>query len=175
MNKMNFEELVERISPRLKGIAHRLNGCYSFVDEGDLYQESLLNLWTLWQKEKLRDKTESYILEGCYFYLRNYLRKAKIPKKGWFVSLDEPIDEEGHILEEIIPDPSPLLSESIERKMIVEEIMEKNNLTEREKEILGLSAEGFTVREIGRRLNISHPRVVKIRNKIRERLSAYCS
>ena len=106
---MNFEELVERISSGLKGITHRLDGCYSFVDEDDLYQESLLNLWIRWQKNELGNKTESYILQSCYFYLKNYLRKAKIPRKGWFVRLDEPIDEEGHTLKELIPNPSPLL------------------------------------------------------------------
>jgi RNA polymerase sigma factor (sigma-70 family) len=40
-------------------------------------------------------------------------------------------------------------------------------LDEREKEIVRLSAEGLTVREIGSRLGISHVMVVKMRKKIR--------
>ncbi len=167
---MNFEELLKRISSRLKGITHRLDGCYSFVDERDLYQEALLNLWILWRKNQLRDRTESYILQGCYFYLKNYLRKAKIPRKGWFISLDEPIDEEGHTLKEVIPESSPLLSESLERELTVEEIMGENNLTEKDKKILRLSADGFTVREIAKKLNVSHPGIIKMRNKMRKRL-----
>ena len=100
---MCFEDLLKKISPVLKRITYRLNGHYAFFNDEDLYQEALIHLWQDYQGGKLQDKTDSYILQGCYFYLKNYLRKAKI-KAGW-ISLEALNDEEGVSLEEkLIPE-----------------------------------------------------------------------
>jgi len=90
--KMNFDTIVERISPALKNITYKLNGHYTFFNDDDLRQESLLHLWLEYQKGKLEDKTDSYILQGCYYYLKNYLRKVKADTK--FVSIEALNDDE---------------------------------------------------------------------------------
>ena len=77
----NFEVLIKRVSPTLKRITYRLNGHFSFFNDEDLFQEALIHLWEDYQKGKIQDKTDSYILQGCHFHLKNYLRKMK-PKTG---------------------------------------------------------------------------------------------
>lgn len=72
---MGFEELIKKLSPKLTRITYRLNGRFSFFNHEDLYQESLIHLWLKFKQGDLSDKTESYILQGCYFHLKNYIRK----------------------------------------------------------------------------------------------------
>jgi DNA-directed RNA polymerase specialized sigma subunit len=83
---MDFKELVRKISPKLKAITHRLNGRFTFFNDEDLYQEALIYLWVDFNQRKLDDKTDSYILQGCYFHLKNYIRI--IQDKKALVSLD---------------------------------------------------------------------------------------
>ena len=90
---MDFRELTSRISRKLKGIACKLNGHPSFLNEEDLYQEAMVHLWLDCQGGKLTDKTDSYILQSCYFHLKNYLRKNY--DKARLVSLENSADEEG--------------------------------------------------------------------------------
>jgi DNA-binding NarL/FixJ family response regulator len=45
-------------------------------------------------------------------------------------------------------------------------------LTQREKEIFHLSLEGLSIREIGRRLGISHAMIIKIEKRIRNKCKA---
>lgn len=167
-----FEILVKRISPTLKRITYRLNGHFSFFNDEDLFQEALIHLWQDFRKGKLQDKTDSYILQGCYFHLKNYLRKTKVKAK--VVSLETIVNEEGANLEEI------LFLENEDRKYLdylndklLTEAIRNNGLTQREKEILSFSAEGLTTREIGRRLGISHVRVVKLMVSIRNKCRKY--
>src|SRR3989338_8416537 len=75
---MSFEELVKKLTPRLKGITHRLNGRFTFFNDEDLFQEALINLWQDFRDGALDDKTDSYILQGCYFHLKNYIRMQKL-------------------------------------------------------------------------------------------------
>lgn len=164
---MFFEALVKRISPKLKGIAYKLNGHFSFFNEEDLYQEALLHLWQDFQRGKLNDKTESYILQGCYFHLKNYIRKTQDRIKP--VSFDILLDEEGMELEEIFCLEGPERgSKDIECKILIEQ-MQNNGLTKREKEVFSLCLEGLTTREMGERLGISHVRVVKLMRSLREK------
>ena len=46
-------------------------------------------------------------------------------------------------------------------------------LTEREKEVVFLSIDGLTVREIGVKLNISHVMVIKIKNNIKRKCISF--
>jgi RNA polymerase sigma factor (sigma-70 family) len=170
---MSFESLIKRISPTLKRITYKLNGHFSFFNDEDLYQEALIHLWLDFKEGKLKDKTDSYILQGCYFYLKNYIRKNY--DKANLVSLENSTNEEGDVfdLDNVL---SLEVSEShfdlINCKMLIEKIS-NNGLTKREKEVFCLALEGLTTREIGSRLGISHVRVVKLKSKIKDKSRKY--
>lgn len=164
---MSFEELVKKISPTLKRITYKLNGHFSFLNDEDLYQEALLRLLVDFREGKLEDKTDSYILQGCYFHLKNYLRKAR--DKVSLVSMDTLVEEEGINLEEILPaDNAEQIFESLESGILFERI-QASGITEREEKILSLCIQGHTVREIGKRLGISHVRVIKLKSRIQDK------
>lgn len=162
---MTFEELVKKISPKLKAIAYRLNGNFAFFNHEDLFQEALLHLWSDFNLNKLNDKTESYILQGCYFHLKNYIRTSK-DKRGT-VSLDALIGENQDRLENFLPlsDYQAYLDDLNNRAVV--EAIRNNGLTKREKYIFNLTLSGLTTRQIGERLGISHVSVVKMQQRIR--------
>jgi len=170
---MDFEEILMKLFPKLKGIAYRLNGRLRFtphlyigarfIDEDDLMQEMCIHLWKKYEQGEIEGKTESYLLQSCWFHLKNYLRITK--DKSEIISLYEPIDVEGTTFGEIISDNSQSSSEFIDWKILKEKIG-ANGLTKREKEVFYLCLEGYTLREIGKRLNISFVRVSKIRKNI---------
>lgn len=170
---MYFEELVKKIRPKLKGITHKLNGHFAYFNDEDLYQEALMHLWLDYKDGKLIDKTDSYILQGCYFHLKNYIRKNY--DKANLISLENMTNEEGEAfdLDNILSleDPESCF-EIIHCKMLIERI-NNNGLTKREKEVFCLALEGLTTREIGSRLGISHVRVVKLKGKIRDKCRKY--
>jgi len=163
---MSFEELVRRISPTLQRITQRLNGRFTFMDHDDLYQEAVLQLWIDFQGGRLGSKTDSYILQGCYFHLKNYIRKTQ--DSAALVSLSAMMDEEPGRLEELMEADEVAAIDYVDGKMQVESLLEEG-LSERERDVLAFSMEGMTTREIGKRLGISHVAVVKVRNRIRER------
>jgi RNA polymerase sigma factor (sigma-70 family) len=162
--KKTFESFMKRLSPTIKRISHRMNGHFTFFSDEDLCQEALVHLWTSFQDKKLDDKTDSYILQGCYFHLKNYIRTSI--DKASFVSLESPIDEDGTMLEEIIASEGPSPIDQAEDKALSEEIL-KSSLDERELKIVGMSIEGLTVRQIGEKLSISHVAVIKSKKNIR--------
>jgi len=165
---MNFEDLIKRISPTLKKITYKLNGRFTFFNEEDLYQEALLHLWISFQEGKLEGKNTSYILQGCYFHLKNYLRKVK--QSAIFVSIDSLSNEEDRDLEKsICLKDREFCFDHLDINLLLMGI-QNNGLTQREKEVLSLGLEGLTLREIGKKLGISHVRVIKIRKKIKEKI-----
>lgn len=162
----NFEEMLKRLSPRLRGITHRLNGHFAFFNDDDLFQEALAHLWTAFTGGSLFGKTDSYILQGCYFYLKNYIRTAS--DKAAFTSLNEFPENGDASLEELVPDNSQNIERDVDEKLLRESAEE--NLDRRERAVLELSYNGLTVREIGERLNISHVMVVKIRSRLKNKI-----
>lgn len=170
---MTFEELVKKISPTLKRITYKLNGHRVFFNDEDLYQEALLHLWQDFQTGRLDNKTDSYILQGCYFHLKNYIRNNKIRMR--FISLDSILNREDADIHEtsLLEDKSSSdYLDCLNDKYLVETI-QNNGLTLREKDVLLLCAEGLTTREIGLKLNISHVRVVKLMAQIRQKCKKY--
>lgn len=170
---MPFEELVKKIGPTLKRITYRLNGHCSFFNDEDLFQEALIHLWQAFRQGKLDDKTDSYILQGCYFHLKNYLRKVKGKEK--LLSLEAKMNEEGASFEELLSmrnDNTQPYLDYLDDKMLVERIR-NNGLSKREKVILSFYGDGLTTREIGRRIGVSHVMVVKLMAGIRVKCRKY--
>lgn len=160
---MDFETLLKKISPRLKRIAKSHSGHGFFIDEEDLYQEMCIHLWKNYKDGQPTGINKVYIVRGCEFHILNYLRKER--EKARILSLEEPIDEDGNTLEDILPDTRESLDKFIDRDLTIEDI--KNNcFTKREKEIFSLLLNGLTVREAGKELGISHVMVVKVKNRI---------
>jgi RNA polymerase sigma factor (sigma-70 family) len=171
---MYFEEIIKRLRPKLRGIAYKLNYRCGSLNEEDLYQEGLVYLWDSFNHGLLEAKTESYILQGCYFHLKNYLRVNL--KRVNFVSLySEDNREEAVKLEDVLThDESykPTYLTYLNDKFLTQTIL-NNGLTPKEKKILYFYAQGLTTREIGRRLGVSHVSVVKSTKRIREKCLRY--
>lgn len=163
---MLFEELYEELTPGLKKLVNVIGPRPSYLGWEDLYQEGLLHLWQLWQAGEIDGNTRGYLLRSCYFHLKNFLRcqNSKLEISTFTVELG---------LTDFLmnkSDVSPNLAEKIENKLIAEAVL-KNDLTSREKEVFRLLCEDLTMREIGKRLGISHVRVVKIRENIRRKVA----
>jgi len=166
---MDFERVVAKISPKLKGIAFRLNHRFTFFNEEDLFQEALIHLWKEFCSGKLADKTDSYILQGCYFHLQNYIRSAK--DKFTSFSLDAHYVKDSDNYEEPLElkdERSGDYFERLNREMIAD-VIRNNGLTSREKNLLPFFAEGLTIREIGRKVGVSHVSILKMREEIRRK------
>lgn len=132
-----------------------------------------MHLWMDYKEGRLSDKTDSYILQGCSFHLRNYIRKNY--DKAKLTSLENMTNEEGEgfDLDNVLSlKDSESCFEVIHCKMLIEEI-NNNGLTKREKEVFRLTLEGLTTREIGIRLGVSHVRVVKLKGRIRDKCRRY--
>ena len=162
----SFDVLMQRISPMLQRITQKLNGHFTFMDHEDLFQEALLHLWTDFQDGLLNDKTDSYVLQGCYYHLKNYIRTVQ--DKAPLVSFGSIVDDEAVSLEEILEAGDVAVFDYVDGKMQVEALLE-SGLSPKERDVLGLSMERMTTREIGQRLGISHVAVVKFRNKLKVR------
>ncbi len=159
---MNFEDLLKQVTPRLKAITRRLDGRYTAFDDDDLYQEAILHLWKKFNKNELFDKTESYILQGCLFFLQNYIRKIHKAVDRNSIRLDAHLAGSDCSLEDIF---LPASKEERSVDLLVQDV--ENVLNKREKKVLFLSLEGLTKREIGKRLGVSHVMVMKIEKGLR--------
>ena len=172
---MEFEGLVKKLSPTVRRIAYKLNGRYRSFSHDDLYQEALLHLWNNFNSGRLADKTDSYILQGCYFHLKNYIRKVN--EKPNIISLDMPVgQEEGdNVLEEILYLKFTAQEDCrnfLHVKFLAEAI-QNNGFNLREKRILLFLKEGLTTRDIGKRIGLSHVSIVKALKMIRKKAREY--
>ena len=160
---MEFGELYKRISPRLERAACFYNRRGYYFDRDDLYQEMAGYLWDTYKDGVPEGLNDAYIVKGCEFHILNYMRKEK--EKVYKVSLEAPINENGDTLKENIADGQESLDKKVDKKMLVDHIM-NNGFSKREKDVFGLLLEGYTVREAGKRLGISHVMVVKLKNRL---------
>jgi len=160
---MDFETLLRELSPRLKRMARSHNSHGFFIDQDDLYQEMCIHLWNNFKGGVPNGINEAYIVRGCEFHLLNYLRKER--EKATIVSLEEPINEEGNTLEDILQGTGEALDNCIDRELTLEDVR-NNGLSKREQAVLSLLMKSYTVREIGVRLGISHVMVVKLKKRI---------
>lgn len=164
----NFEKLSARLRPRIKAIARKVGVRYTYCDPDDFFQEAMLHLWLEANKGTLRDKTDSYILQGCYFFLKNYIRCLVKAVDASSVSIDAPRDEEGSSLYDLIPATGSTTGiDSVEIFMFLDRIGE--DFEDSERDIVCRKLEGYTVREIGAYMGVSHVTIVKKEKKIREK------
>ncbi|MFH0753271.1 MAG: sigma-70 family RNA polymerase sigma factor [Candidatus Omnitrophota bacterium] len=164
---MSFEELTDKISSKLKGIAYQIHRTVPAFSAEDLYQEAVLNLWVDYQDGKLSNKTDSYVLQGCYFYLKNHVRASK--EKTVLMSVNMPINDDGLELQSVLESAE---DDASDQKPDIDSLMEDvfvNQLDRKEKEVAFFYLQGWTTREIGRRLGLSHVSVVNMESKIREK------
>lgn len=127
---MDFPTLFEKVSPRLRRMARKLNGHSHFIDEDDLYQETCIHLWNNFKDGVPSAINEAYIIRGCKFHILNYIRKAK--DKVILSSLEGPINEDGQTLRDILPDNREHPREYIDKEIAINEI-KGNSLSKREK------------------------------------------
>jgi len=167
---MNYQETLKRLSPKLKAISKKVNRRYSYCDENDFYQEAILYLWTLYEKGETMDKTDSYILQGCYYFMKNYIRKLCKSIDNNSVSLYGNSAETGTLIEEtIISEAYVTEIQSIDMYMLLCDT--EKNFTNKEKDVFYYQLEGLTTREIGEKIGVSHVMVIKMEKKIREKCS----
>jgi RNA polymerase sigma factor (sigma-70 family) len=165
---MTFEGMVEKYSPTLKRIAGKLKSQDVFFDDEDLYQEALLHLWNAHREGTIGDKTDSYILQGCYYHLKNHLRTLR--DKAVFISLNNPAGDEGTAVEVIAYFEEVSALDYLEGKLHIQSVLQESGLNDREEEVLRLLMEGMTVREVGTQMGISHVMIVRIKTRIGEKL-----
>lgn len=161
-----FEEMLRKYSPTLRRITHKLNGHFTFFDEDDLFQEALEHLWLASQDGSLNDKTDSYVLQGCYFHLKNYIRKTMDRVRLTSISL--PIDEDGTTIEDTLAANNNEIEDAADEALIAE-ALNSSGLSARETKVLSLLLSGMTVREVGERIGVSHVMVLKIKNSIKNK------
>ena len=167
-----FNKLINELKPTLKKICAK-NRFLGFIDKDDLYQEALINLWNNFSNGQLEGKNTSYMLRGSYFRIQNYIRTHKVQANT--LSLEEPVvceGEEFFSLKDILKDKSGNFIGQLNSRFIAHDIM-NNGLTERERDVFSLLYEGLTMREIAKRLRISHVRVLKIKQNINLKYASY--
>ncbi|MCD6472999.1 sigma-70 family RNA polymerase sigma factor [Candidatus Aerophobetes bacterium] len=162
---MQFSEALKELKPKLKAIASVLTS--NRVEQEDLLQEMQIFLWN--NREKMKNKTLSYALRGCYLFGKDCLKKGKSldSKKRDSVTVMSIyyINSEGKEIVLDIPDKSIdpyeiVITEDLKRVI-------KKEMNSRLKETYELLLEGNTLGEIAERLGLSYEavrlRVKKIR------------
>jgi RNA polymerase sigma factor (sigma-70 family) len=154
---MYFRMLLERITPAMRYVArkHLLRGFYT---EEDLYQEMCLYLWQNYKEGLPIGFNDAYVIKACEFHIQNFLRKGR--PKAILSSLDMIISSKGYTLADILEDKKENISSSTETSLTIDEL--KNiGLSGKEQAVLSYLLKGYTVREIGKALDISHVMVMK--------------
>ena len=163
MKIMDFDILVEKISPRLKITAKRYSSRNILAGEDDLYQEMCIYLWNNYGNGVPFGINDAYIIKGCEFHILNFLRTKR--EKALLVSLEEPINQEGDTIEEILPASDESHEKKVDRELVFDKIR-NNGFTGNEKNVLELLLRGCTMREAAKELGISHVMVLKYKKKI---------
>ncbi len=163
---MKFTETIEKLERKLRKIAGDVTG--NKADQDDLLQEGWLYLWK--NREKLENKTISYVLRGCYFRFIDYFRQgssidSKSRKNVIVISLYYTSDEGQTPLVSIISSEAEDGKDVLIAKDLEEQI--RNGLNAKLKETYDLLLEGHTLGEMAKELNLTHEavrlRVKKIR------------
>ena len=136
----------------------------NFALREDLLQEALIHLWLT--ETRRPGQTKSWYLQSCKFHLTHYLASGR--------SVDSPKRGRGHSRlqdDSAPPEAFPELvdpGDSVESQVIARDIISvlSPHLSAPELVVLDCLADGLGVREIGRRLEMSHTMVLRHRTKI---------
>jgi DNA-directed RNA polymerase specialized sigma24 family protein len=130
----------------------------------DLMQEALVHLWLL--EARRPGQTESWYLQGCKFHLQNILgagRSVDSPKRrAGKVQFNGEFDDFDSYLSGSDTDDD--FYTQVSARDILEQLA--GRLTDFERRVLDLLAEGLGAREIASRLRVTHPTVIKYRRRI---------
>ena len=130
----------------------------------DLSQEALIHLWLI--ETRRPGQTKSWYLQSCKFHLRHYLasgRSVDSPKRSRGHLLVERDSQEEQEFPELVGPGDSVLSLVSARDLIS---VLSANLSPHENAVLNCLADGLGVREIGRKLEMSHSMAIKHRSKI---------
>ena len=130
----------------------------------DLMQEALVHLWKKEQQQP--GQCLSWYLQSCRFHLQHFLASGR--------SVDSPKRRQEQLSISLeANEPDELAEAAIGNEQVLSEVMANEiisllgrRLGSRGQFILGSLVEGFSTREIAKRLCISHPAVIKHRRKI---------
>lgn len=165
---MEFEIVIKNLSVKLKAIIKNVHINVAFIDSDDLYQEVILHLWEKYNQNELLNKTESYVLQGCFYFIKNYLRTRYKKIDHYIQSIHVLNDELGDSWEKKrYHFMNTSLCDFSETEILTKDIF--NLLDKREQDVFSLSLLGLTKREIGSHLSISHVMVIKIEKRIRNK------
>lgn len=165
-SKRELNEIINRLRYQLKAIIRKINIKYQYIESEDLYQETLLYLWQQNSNGNLKGKNDSYILQGCYYFLKNYIRKyikfehGQINHNYYYNTSGK--DREANQDNQL--DYPGSTTYGLDEYLYYDEF--KRGLSLKEKALLNLRFRGLSSREIGKELGISHTMVSKMRRKI---------
>ena len=153
------------LKPRtVENLGRVVNGMTSdpFLRE-DLMQEALSHWWNI-ERER-PGQTLSWYLQSCSFHLRHCLDRGRSVDSSKRRSLQIELPEDEEVWDGLVcaPDEISVLAQVQTREII--DLLSRY-LAPREQAILQSLGQGLGLREIGRRLNLSHPTVVKCRRKM---------
>ena len=141
----------------LARIAARLTNCPA--QREDLIQEALLHLWKIEQEPTKR--TRSWYLQACKFRMLRELARGRS------------IDSLKRRVDRVAPDSlnpddlfvchSPVFAELVANDFVSQL---SNKLSPEENATLQYLIDGLSLREVSRRLNVTHPTIMKRQRKI---------
>lgn len=161
---MKFGETVEKLEGKLRKIAGDVTE--NKADQDDLLQEGWLYLWK--NREKLENKTISYVLTGCYFRFIDYLKQgisidSKPRENVTVISLYYISDEGQAPLASSIPSRVEDVKDVLMAKDLEEQI--RKRLNAKLKETYDLLLKGHTLGEIAKKLNLTHEAIrLRVKN-----------
>src|ERR1044071_2197103 len=152
--------------PSVKEFLLRMTGSitHDFAFRQDLLQEASIHLWLT--ETRRPGQTKSWYVQSSKFHLQHYLSSGRSvdSRKRWRgYSHVEHNCEEAEEFPDLVEPGGSVLSQVIARDIIS---LLSPHLSPCENAVLDGLADGLGVREIGRRLGISHTMVVRHRFKI---------
>ncbi len=148
----------------VENLGRVVNGMTSdpFMRE-DLMQEALSHWWNM--ECERPGQTLSWYLQSCSFHLRHFLARGRSVDSSKRRSLQIELPEDEEVWDGLVCPPDEI---SVLAQVHAREIMDllSRYLAPREQAVLQSLGQGLGLREIGRRLNLSHPTVAKCRRKM---------